>query len=115
MEEKMKTVVVVARTKSKNLIRLLSTGALLVLLFGCESEEKRYARWRLRRWEEPCHDVSILVATTAGSPSDFECPNRRHRMRVQITTTKTNEEVAALVFCECVSSDSNDAGPGESP
>jgi hypothetical protein len=60
--------------------------------------------------EGPCSDVSWLLATTAGSPSQAICPNRLHRMRVQVATHPSNEEAAALVFCECRRSDSEDAG-----
>lgn len=49
----------------------------------------------------PCHDESRLLGTTAGSPSHYKCPNDNHRMRVQIATHPSNEEAAALVFCEC--------------
>lgn len=56
---------------------------------------------RERDWNEPCHDVSTLVATTTGSPDSFECPNKLHRMRVA-ASTKSGEEVGAVVFCECV-------------
>lgn len=49
----------------------------------------------------PCFDSATLLATTTGSPSDQTCPNIRHRMRVEIKTTPSNEEIGALVFCEC--------------
>lgn len=50
----------------------------------------------------PCRETATLVATTAGSPNEHTCPNVAHRMRVQVQTTATKEEVAAIVFCECV-------------
>lgn len=53
-------------------------------------------------WEGPCHDVSWLLATTAGSPSEAACPNKLHRMHVEVATHPSNEEAAAIVFCECV-------------
>jgi len=48
-----------------------------------------------------CHDQSWLLATTAGSPDSARCPNVHQRMRVQVATTASHEEVGALVFCEC--------------
>lgn len=66
-----------------------------------ETGDERVARERAGRWTEPCHDQSSLLATTAGSPDNFECPNKLHRMRVQVASKATNEEAAALVFCEC--------------
>jgi hypothetical protein len=68
-----------------------------------ETEEQRAAR----AWAEPCHDESTLLATTAGSPDHFRCPNRRHRMQVQVATTGSNEEAAALVFCRCANGDAD--------
>ena len=56
---------------------------------------------RAAAWTEACHDEARLLATTAGSPDKFECPNKLHRMRVQVASKATNEEAAALVFCEC--------------
>ena len=70
---------------------------------GCESVEDSWKRQKQEAWEEPCHDTSTLLATTAGSPNAFACPNKHHKMHVQISTTSSNEEVGALVFCECVS------------
>lgn len=52
-------------------------------------------------WEKPCTDMSWLLATTAGSPNQAACPNKSHRMRVQVATTPSQEEIGALVFCEC--------------
>lgn len=51
--------------------------------------------------EGPCSDQSTLLATTSGSPSYFTCPNRLHEMQVQVATTPSNAEAAALVFCKC--------------
>lgn len=74
-------------------------------LSACEDPQRaadaRAKQLRDRAWEEPCHDASRLLATTSGSPDDFECPNKHHRMRVTVATKATNEEAAALVFCEC--------------
>jgi hypothetical protein len=77
-------------------------GGLIYWLAQQESTADAFARERREAWVEPCRDQSTLLATTAGSPSSFECPNRQHRMRVQVATTPTNEEAAALVVCECV-------------
>ncbi len=52
-------------------------------------------------WSGKCRDESWLLATTAGSPDRAVCPNRLQRMRVQVATHPSNEEAAALVFCEC--------------
>lgn len=80
----------------------------LFLLAGCyhgscdfdrslEIEDKRQMAWR----SNDCQDESVLVATTAGSPNGFTCPNHLHRMQVQVATHPSNEEAAALVFCQC--------------
>jgi hypothetical protein len=66
-----------------------------------ERERRRQQELRDREWNEPCHDISSLLATTTGSPDYLECPNKRHHMRVTVATKATNEEAAALVFCEC--------------
>ena len=77
-----------------------------MLFTACgESPEQQLARQRNAEWTEPCRDQGVLLATTAGSPSRFECPNRLHKMRVQVATTPTHEEAAALVVCECVADD----------
>lgn len=62
----------------------------------------RFIAEELREWREsPCQDESQLLATTSGSPSKMKCPNRFHRMRVEVATHPSNEEAAALVFCRC--------------
>jgi hypothetical protein len=86
--------------------RSVAIGLFVVvgLLSGCsadDSYEERQERRGLRVRNYPCRDQSVLLATTAGSPNEFTCPNRLHKMRVQVVTTSSNEEVAALVFCEC--------------
>lgn len=64
----------------------------------CDYQRDGYAEClRLR----PCASESTLVATTSGSPSSATCPNRYHKMRVE-PVTRAGEEIAALVFCECV-------------
>ncbi len=73
----------------------------LSLLLGCESPRTQYEREKREAWHGPCADVSTLLATTAGSPNGFTCPNKRHQMRVEVASTGTPEEAAALVFCEC--------------
>ena len=82
----------------------------LLLLNSCLAEdcldperaaEREGARRAAAAWIAPCTDQSWLLATTAGSPSHAVCPNQRHRMHVQVATTSSNEEVGALVFCEC--------------
>lgn len=72
-------------------------------------EERNKARFAAERevteqkaWNGLCHDESVLLATTAGSPDSFRCSNKNHRMRVQVASVASNEEAAALVFCECV-------------
>lgn len=80
-------------------------AAALVALFllGCEQEtyEQIQRRQTIEAWNAACADESYLLATTSGSPSGHRCPNKRHRMRVQVATHPSNEEAAALVFCEC--------------
>src|SRR5574337_916558 len=86
----------------------LSIGGTTILttsMTGCDNVEDHYKQQKKEAWEEPCHDTSMLLATTAGSPNEFTCPNKHHRMQVQITTTASNEEVGALVFCQCMSED----------
>lgn len=78
----------------------------LVCLLGCDemsgkADQQRAEEARIKQWEGPCADKSWLLATTTGSPSIATCPNKRHHMRVQVATTASNEEVGALVFCEC--------------
>jgi hypothetical protein len=79
----------------------------VLLVAGCDliepnREENERKRHDLEAWVAPCSDYAVLLATTAGSPNDHVCTNKDHRMRVQVATTKSNEEAAALVFCECV-------------
>ena len=84
-----------------------ASALILLLTLGCdrpgafESGEHQAAREKVEQWEGPCADKSWLLATTAGSPDVAECPNKMHRMRVQVATTPSQEEVGALVFCEC--------------
>ena len=90
----------------------------LVILFllalpGCEDTDAINARIDREIYEGPCHDESSLLATTGGSPSHCKCPNKLHRMHVQVATHPSNEEAAALVFCQCERPgqvDRNDAG-----
>lgn len=75
---------------------------ILGILTACDSPEVQSpSRRRQIDWAEPCHDEAFLLATTAGSPERAECSNRLHRMHVQVATHPSNEEAAALVFCEC--------------
>lgn len=73
-------------------------------------EEQEAERAKIERYEGACKDTSWLLATTSGSPSEATCPNKRHHMRVQVATAPSNEEAAALVFCECERADAG-AGP----
>ena len=76
----------------------------ILLLVGCETDHSGFespGHVARRQWSEPCHDEAILLATTSGSPSHKQCPNRLHRMRVQIASAPSNEEFGAVVFCEC--------------
>lgn len=57
--------------------------------------------YKCRQASGACADESWLLATTAGSPDNAKCPNPLHHMRVQVATTPSNEEIGALVFCEC--------------
>ncbi len=65
------------------------------------AERRRWAEEARKTWEGPCADRSWLLATTSGSPSSAQCPNKKHHMRVQVVTTSSNDEIGALVFCEC--------------
>jgi hypothetical protein len=79
--------------------------ALPFLAAACGDRKREIAEQIRRaaeaRWNGPCADTATLLATTTGSPSDMTCPNKRHRMRVQLTSAPSNEEFGALVFCEC--------------
>jgi hypothetical protein len=80
------------------------------LLFGCEKDLcGNYIAWeqyehaiceKKVKFNEPCLDTSTLVATTAGSPNQFSCSNKLHRMKVE-TKVIAGEEIGALVFCQC--------------
>lgn len=75
---------------------------LLIQLTACDNPKVTDPNTqRQTMWTEPCHDEATLLATTTGSPDHIECSNRLHRMRVQVATNPSKEEVAALVFCEC--------------
>jgi hypothetical protein len=74
----------------------------IVLFLAACDPDAQYKRDKAEAWEEPCADKAWLLATTSGSPSAAECPNKHHRMRVQVATTPSKEEIGALVFCECV-------------
>lgn len=80
---------------------LLTLVLLGVMVVGCEPKVKPIPEPKTDPWNEPCADKASLLATTAGSPSYMTCPNKLHRMRVQVATTSSNEEIGALVFCEC--------------
>ena len=66
-----------------------------------EKANKRYAELELEGWNGECHDESWLLATTFGSPDRAKCPNRKHRMKVQLASAPSHEEFGAVVFCEC--------------
>lgn len=81
----------------------LNCAASALLAIGCEDPngEVAVARRAAQKWNAPCADESVLLATTSGSPSTHKCSNKLHRMHVQVATHPSNEEAAALVFCEC--------------
>ena len=85
----------------------MRTVLLCLLTLACETETHEEAAERRAKeaWVGPCHDTATLVATTAGSPSQAECPNRLHRMRIEVTAAPSNEEFGAVVFCECQRAD----------
>ncbi len=85
----------------------MKRAIVFLMALGACDPNKEYREERQRAWEGPCADVSSLLATTSGSPNEFKCPNRLHHMRVQVATSPSNEEAAALVFCEC----ERDGGP----
>jgi hypothetical protein len=71
------------------------------VIAGAEfGQAARYAREKREAWEGPCADSATLVATSSGSPNTETCTNKRHKMRVQVTTISGNE-VGAVVHCEC--------------
>lgn len=82
-------------------IIVLLPGALLAvaIAWGHSTSERRERAQADRDLNGPCHDMSWLLATTSGSPSQAKCPNKRHRMKV--ATRASSEEVAALVLCQC--------------
>ena len=77
--------------------------AAVALVIGCEreSDNDRYKRKAHEAWVGPCKDTATLIATTTWSPSERSCPNRLHRMRVEVAAAPSNEEFGAVVFCEC--------------
>jgi hypothetical protein len=82
--------------------RIATTGALALLVTcACKSTDEQWQQRRQRAWLEPCRDSATLLATTTGSPSKRECPNRMHRLRIEVASGASNEEYAAVVFCEC--------------
>jgi hypothetical protein len=88
----------------RRLVNALKDLLLLTILTGCnyEAKQEEARRQELDRiYNGPCRDEASLLATTAGSPNSLTCPNRQHRMRVEIKTSPSNEEIGALVFCEC--------------
>ena len=90
--------------------------AVVFVLVGCDQaahERADQAEAVRLLWEGPCHDSATLLATTAGSPDREYCSNKRHRMRVQLSSGPSKEEFGALVFCECQHDVPADAGGGE--
>ena len=83
-----------------------SIGSLLLLLsvIACDDFDGSKARQRAydEAWNGPCHETSVLLATTVGSPAEHTCPNKRHKMRVTLASAPSNEEFGAIVFCECL-------------
>jgi hypothetical protein len=89
----------------------IRTTTLALLLMACGTDRRTgcpngdgYDSYHCREMFEmskPCRDESRLLATTTGSPSAFACPNRLHRMRVEVSRAVAGEEIGALVFCEC--------------
>lgn len=89
---------------------VLAAGAFVgaVVAIGASHEraqERQAEEDRRLEWEGPCHDESWLLATTAGSPDRARCTNKLHRMHVEVATHPSNEEAAAIVFCECQRAD----------
>lgn len=73
------------------------------VFMACEdpNSESAVARRKHAAWVAECHDESVLLAITAGSPSEYTCPNQQHVMHVQVASQPSNEEFGALVFCQC--------------
>jgi len=91
-------------------MKYLKAAIFLVCATGCEKSEPAWKVYEREEWSGPCKDTSVLLATTSGSPSFQTCPNRLHRMHVQVATHSSNEEAAALVFCQCIRAGDGDAG-----
>jgi hypothetical protein len=85
----------------RRLVNALKALLLLTILAGCDSADRQEEARLNRIYNGPCQDIASLLATTAGSPNSLTCPNRQHRMRVEIKTSPSNEEIGALFFCEC--------------
>jgi hypothetical protein len=81
-------------------VTFVCVGMFAAFVAAEQNQHKRYERQKLEAWNGPCADSSTLVATTTGSPSNHECTNKQHKMRVQVTTL-AGEKVGALVLCEC--------------
>lgn len=70
--------------------------------YGCHRDDPNYNACHEKGvyYSDMCFNQSTLVATTAGSPNAAFCPNKKHKMRVD-PVTKSGEEIASLVVCEC--------------
>ena len=100
----------------RNFLKLIEkaatvTGVVLLIIGFCfgvdefmEFSNKREARVAAERetekWNGRCFDTSTLLATSSGSPSYQHCENKRHKMRVQVSSL-AGKEIGAVVLCEC--------------
>jgi hypothetical protein len=75
-------------------------GVVVGFVAAVESSRRADESEKREAVEGPCVDSATLVATSSGSPSSTQCVNKRHKMRVQVTSIAGNE-VGAVVHCEC--------------
>jgi len=75
----------------------------IIGLYGCEykTDQQIQEEYEQKLYNGPCSDTSAIIATTVGSPSQFQCPNKHHKMHIQIASAPSKEEFGAVAFCEC--------------
>ncbi len=97
----------------KNVFIMIVSGiaTCVALAYGCDAmnrwgernqrqEKARVEAAAEETWNGHCHDESMLLATTSGSPDYKNCPHRLHRMHYE-AVTKAGEEIGALITCIC--------------
>lgn len=66
-----------------------------------DNERLGIARQKEAVWSGPCSD-SVAVLGPTGTSNAHACSNKSHRMRMEVKTSPSNEQIGAIVFCECV-------------